>query len=119
RSKRAIVIGDAAHPTLPFIAQGAAMAIEDAMVLTRALGLADVDTALDMFQNARLARTARMVNGANRMSKMFHHPSEAALRQGMIDGADLAMDRDNWLYNYNPVSIDLGVDLAAQGPVGS
>lgn len=110
RSARAIVIGDAAHPTLPFIAQGAAMAIEDAMVLTRALdGARDIDQALDRFQDARIARTSRMVNGANRMSKMFHHPSEEALRQGMKDGADLAKDRDNWLYNYNPVTVDIGV----------
>ncbi len=110
RSARAIVIGDAAHPTLPFIAQGAAMAIEDAMVLTRALdGARDIDEALDLFQNARIVRTSRMVNGANRMSKMFHHPSEEALRQGMKDGADLAKDRDNWLYNYNPVTVDIGV----------
>lgn len=109
RSGRAIVIGDAAHPTLPFIAQGAAMAIEDAMVLTRAIeGAMDVDTALDLFQSARIERTSRMVNGANRMSKMFHHPSEEALRQGMKDGADLARDRDNWLYNYNPVTVAIG-----------
>ena len=109
RSERAIVIGDAAHPTLPFIAQGAAMAVEDAMVLTRSLELAsDVTQALDMFQNARIARTSRMVTGANRMSKMFHHETEDALRQAMIDGADLAKDRDKWLYNYNPVTVPLG-----------
>ncbi|MED5358994.1 MAG: FAD-dependent monooxygenase [Pseudomonadota bacterium] len=35
---RATLIGDAAHPTLPYLAQGAAMAVEDAAILTRALG---------------------------------------------------------------------------------
>ena len=40
-SKRVTLLGDSAHPSLPYLAQGAAMAIEDAAVLTRALGMTD------------------------------------------------------------------------------
>jgi salicylate hydroxylase len=52
--------GDAAHPMLPFLGLGAAMAIEDAMVLARAL-LADTSpTGLDRYERARQPRTARV-----------------------------------------------------------
>ena len=102
---RAVLIGDAAHATLPFLAQGAAMAMEDAAVLDRLLARdTDVPSALVRFQAARRARTTRIVLGANKMSGMFHMESEAALNEGMARGAVVARDRDNWLYNYNPIT---------------
>ena len=105
---RAVVIGDAAHATLPFLAQGAAMAMEDAAVLDRLLAQdADIPSVLARFQAARRERTTRIVQGANKMSRMFHMESEAALKEGMIKGADVARERDNWLYNYNPVTVPL------------
>lgn len=105
---RAVLIGDAAHATLPFLAQGAAMAIEDAAVLDRLLAEdSDVASALVRFQTARRDRTARIVEGANKMSRMFHMESEDALREGMVLGADVARERDNWLYNYNPMTVAL------------
>ncbi len=107
RSERAIVIGDAAHPTLPFLAQGAALAIEDAGVLTRTLATGDaVPDMLERFQNARFDRTARVVEGAARLSAMNHQTSEEALRTAMRNGADIARQRDGWLYNYNPMTVD-------------
>ena len=57
------LLGDAAHPMVPFMAQGACMAIEDAVVLTRALegcGPADVPEALERYQAARIPRTAEI-----------------------------------------------------------
>ena len=59
----ATLIGDAAHPMTPFMAQGACMAIEDAVVLARALEGADRDTApeaLRRYENARRERTAEI-----------------------------------------------------------
>lgn len=51
----ATLIGDAAHPTLPYLAQGAAMAVEDAAVLTRALGQASSNNdTLQLYQRYRL-----------------------------------------------------------------
>lgn len=107
RSERAVVIGDAAHPTLPFLAQGAALAIEDAGVLSRALASAGaISDMLERFQHGRFDRTARVVEGAARLSKMNHQTSEAALREAMRKGADIARERDGWLYNYNPMTVD-------------
>ncbi|WP_029041347.1 FAD-dependent monooxygenase [Cucumibacter marinus] len=57
------ILGDAAHPMVPFMAQGACMAIEDAIVLARALekaGPADVEDGLARYAAARQARTARV-----------------------------------------------------------
>lgn len=58
---RATLLGDAAHPMVPFMAQGACMAVEDAVVLARALegkSRADVPAALRSYEAARLERTA-------------------------------------------------------------
>ncbi len=58
-SGRITLLGDAAHPMLPFMGQGAAMAIEDAVVLARCLeGADDVPAALKRYEDARLDRTA-------------------------------------------------------------
>lgn len=59
----ATLLGDAAHPMVPFMAQGACMAIEDAVVLARSLEGADRGSAADClvrYQNARLERTANI-----------------------------------------------------------
>lgn len=63
---RATLLGDAAHPMMPFMAQGAAMSIEDAVVLTRAIadGTADVEQALKGYEAARLPRTSRIQIGS-------------------------------------------------------
>ncbi|MCY6379760.1 FAD-dependent monooxygenase [Hoeflea prorocentri] len=60
---RATLLGDAAHPMVPFMAQGACMAIEDAVVLARALDGADSDgvaEALELYERERKPRTARV-----------------------------------------------------------
>ncbi|WP_329601649.1 FAD-dependent monooxygenase [Paraburkholderia antibiotica] len=61
------LLGDACHPMMPFMAQGAGMAIEDAVVLSRALAdasTATLDTALARYENARRERTARIQIGS-------------------------------------------------------
>ena len=59
---RVRLLGDACHPTLPFLAQGANMAIEDGMVLARCLERsADIPEALRHYEAARLDRTSRIV----------------------------------------------------------
>ena len=58
---RMVLIGDAAHPMTPYMAQGAAMAMEDAVVLARALAASsDIGLALERFQTARRARAAEV-----------------------------------------------------------
>jgi salicylate hydroxylase len=65
-SGRATLLGDAAHPMMPFMAQGAAMSIEDAVVLARsiALGVDDLEQALKAYETARLPRTSRIQIGS-------------------------------------------------------
>ncbi|WP_172649664.1 FAD-dependent monooxygenase [Rhodococcus opacus] len=62
---RAVLLGDAAHPMMPFMAQGAGMAIEDAVVLSRCLSLFDDPAvALQAYQETRLQRTSRIQCGS-------------------------------------------------------
>ena len=72
---RLCLMGDAAHPTLPFLAQGANMAIEDGLLLARCLTeLAEVPEALRSFESLRLQRTRRIVQGAADNALRFHNP---------------------------------------------
>lgn len=67
------VLGDAGHPTLPFMAQGANLALEDAWSLARALDMApDIVTALGAWHHARRARVLRVVDAANRNARNYH-----------------------------------------------
>lgn len=109
---RATLLGDAAHPTLPFMAQGAAMAIEDGPILARALEQeSSIAAALDLYQRSRYERTARVQIGSNEMGKLFHQQTEEDLRRG-FEGRDLAKERNTWLFSYDPWTVPLG------GPAG-
>ncbi len=79
-SGRIVLIGDAAHPVLPFLAQGASLAVEDAGILARllapALGMADnravIDTALKQFAKARQHRVGRVQDVARGNARIYH-----------------------------------------------
>ncbi|WP_305968595.1 MULTISPECIES: FAD-dependent monooxygenase [unclassified Mameliella] len=69
----AVLLGDAAHPTLPFLAQGANMAVEDAWVLADALSEApDMASALATYQQRRRDRVARVIEAANGNAWKYH-----------------------------------------------
>lgn len=69
----AAILGDAAHPTLPFLAQGASMGLEDAWVLAHALATHDTTAAaLSAYQTARKPRTTRIVAAANANARAYH-----------------------------------------------
>ena len=108
---RVSLLGDACHSTLPFLAQGAVMAIEDGLVLARALEAADDPAeALTRYENARRARTTRMVEGANANTKRFHNPELAS-----VEGARAYVDREwteakvkeryEWLFTYDAITV--------------
>ena len=104
---RATILGDAAHPTLPYLAQGAAMAIEDGAVLTRALAREEsVATALQLYQRNRFARTAKIVDQSMQNRTLFHLDSEAEIRAAFAE-RDEGEDRNAWLYSYNPLTVEL------------
>ena len=104
---RATLLGDAAHPSLPYMAQGGAMAIEDGAVIARALQQEkDVAAALDLYQRNRLDRTTRIVNESSANRNMFHLPSETALRNAFAQ-RDMNAERNAWLFSYDPKTVKL------------
>lgn len=101
----ATILGDAAHPTLPFLAQGANMALEDAWVLAACLAGYDGDAAaLAAFQTARAPRCARIVAAANANARNYHLSGmrravgHAALRMAGKMAPGMALRRFDWLY---------------------
>ena len=106
-SQRATLLGDAAHATLPYLAQGAAMAIEDGAVLARALAMSPtVPEALQLYQRNRMDRTARIVNQSNFNRDLFHLRSQAEIRAAFAKRNE-GGDRNDWLYSYNPLTVPL------------
>jgi len=104
---RVTLLGDAAHPTLPYLAQGAAMAIEDAAVLTRALAMRDtIAAALKLYERNRIERTSRIVAQSTANRELFHLPSEQAIRAAFAK-RNQGADRNSWLYSYNPLTVPL------------
>jgi salicylate hydroxylase len=102
-TRRATLLGDSVHATLPYLAQGAAMAIEDGAVLARALDMADVPDALQIYQRNRIERTTRIVEGSSANRTLFHMRDQQALR-GMFAKRDEGAARNAWLYSYNPLT---------------
>ncbi len=101
------MLGDAAHPMLPFLAQGAAMAIEDAAVLAAAMARTsdDISGAMRRYERARRRRTRRAQNGARRNSRAYHtRGTEAVLRNLYLRtiGGKLLLRSYDWLYGWRP-----------------
>ena len=100
---RLALLGDAAHPVLPFLAQGGALAIEDAAVLARVLANAGdgVPEALQRFQAERLGRAARVQAASRRNGIIYHLRGPAAAARDavlrLIPGQRLLAGFD-WLY---------------------
>lgn len=102
---RATLLGDAAHPTLQYLAQGACMALEDAVTLGEALRVHDNDfvRAFAHYQRSRVARTARIVLSAREMGRIFHAKGvERLVRNELWKGRsqDRFYDAMEWLYGW-------------------
>ena len=103
----ALLLGDACHPMLPFMAQGAAMAIEDAEVLAQALESGtEIATSLITYYRARRRRTARVQSAARRNANTFHRPMPVyGLLWALLKlRPDLYHKRWDWLYGKDVVS---------------
>ncbi len=104
---RVTLLGDAAHPMLPFLAQGAAMAIEDAAVLAhRVAGTPDLPDALRAYAQDRRPRTSRVQAASRFNARLFHLPmavgrtafAAAGVADRLNPGGTAA--RFDWLYGY-------------------
>ncbi len=104
----AALLGDAAHPTLPFMAQGANMALEDAFVLARMLELSsDMPSALAGYQKARQARVIRVVEAANSNARNYHlrpplaQIAHQVLRMGSKFFPGAPLRKFDWIYDHD------------------
>ena len=109
----ATLLGDACHPTLPMLAQGAVMAIEDAVILGRCFDkYGDVATALSRYQDARIAVTTRRVVGANDNARRFHNPAlsteqDAATYVDREWSRDAIVRRYEWIFTYDVDAVEI------------
>jgi salicylate hydroxylase len=109
------LLGDAAHPMLPFMAQGACQAIEDAAVLVRSLDGAgpsprSVAQALATYESTRIERATRVQSGSYFNRIVFHYPDgeEQRARDAMFasEGWSTATD---WVYEYDALTAPLAM----------
>jgi salicylate hydroxylase len=102
-SARVTVVGDAAHPMLPFLAQGANQGIEDAVALAMCLAEdEDVAAALDRYERVRKPRTRMIQEGSRARSTEFHLSDEAEQRERDLRIAGASTLRAmGWLYGYD------------------
>ncbi|HXH02295.1 MAG TPA: 3-hydroxybenzoate 6-monooxygenase [Candidatus Competibacteraceae bacterium] len=103
---RVTLLGDAAHPTTQYLAQGACMALEDAVTLGEALRVHDNDfvKAFALYQRSRVARTARIVLSSREMGRIYHAKGvERLVRNDLWKGrtSERFYDAMEWLYGWN------------------
>src|SRR5258708_2622609 len=103
------LLGDAAHAMLPFAAQGAGMAIEDAAVLAKCLSensgdsAASITAALERYAGARRARVARVQRHARQMGRIYHLGGPLAYAPDLVIKASRAqrlLSRQDWIYDW-------------------
>jgi salicylate hydroxylase len=101
------LIGDAAHPMLPFLAQGAGMAIEDAAVVAAMLGkyIENPADALRAYEAARRHRTARAQKASAKQAEIYGKTGPEALIRNLgmkVLGGERLRRRYDWLYTWRP-----------------
>lgn len=104
---RVAILGDAAHPTLPFLAQGANLALEDAWCLAAALASPDRRAALARYESARRPRAERAIRAAAANARAYHlsGPARAIAHFGLRIAGRVApgavIGRYDWLYRHD------------------
>jgi len=109
---RVTLLGDAAHPMVPFMAQGAAQSIEDGYVLMRCLTESDdAEAALSRYERNRLERTAWVQAGSRKNERLFHmaDPKEVAERNARVQqdvdtNPQAVLPEQSRLFGYDPVN---------------
>lgn len=107
-SGRVALLGDACHPMVPFLAQGATMALEDAWVLADCVDLAsDIDEGLATYQALRIPRTSQVQKAALAAGRVYHlgpglrTPVQGMLRLLSSAAPTLLARRFDWLFGHD------------------
>ena len=103
----ATLVGDAAHPMMQYLAQGACMALEDAVTLGAAVSACEYDLprAFRLYESARAARTARVVLSVREMGRLYHAKGVERLVRNSLwknRSPDRFYDAVEWLYDWRP-----------------
>jgi salicylate hydroxylase len=110
---RITMLGDASHPMLPYMGQGGAQAIEDAVAITAALLRCgdDVEAGLKLYETVRRPRASKIQNGSWDNKTRFHLPDgpaqaerDAQMAKGTTDWATSAIA---WVYGHDAAQLDL------------
>lgn len=111
---RVTLLGDACHPTLPFLAQGAVMAVEDGYIIGRCIAQyeANLEQALTRYEQARIDRTTNIVLRSTENGKRFHNTALASAEgaAAYVDrewAEDKVRERYDWLFRYNVDEVTL------------
>ena len=127
----ATLLGDAAHPMMQYLAQGACMALEDAVTLGAAVqacraddGRFDLPAAFRLYSSARVARTARVVLSVREMGRLYHAKGvERLVRNSLWVGRTPARfyDAVEWLYAWRPEHCldDADAETCGRGMIGA
>lgn len=104
---RIALVGDAAHPVFPFLAQGGVMALEDAMVIADAIAQNrdDLQAALTSYETARRSRVNTIVATSRQNGRIFHLSGPAAMARNLALAAapaTILMARYDWVYGWRP-----------------
>ncbi len=107
-TERVTLLGDAAHSTLPFMASGASMAIEDARILQRALNQASsLRDGLQLYQRNRYDRTARIQKTSTRAGKLYHFKSDLMRQAAFIGLKTISARQERYLPDYDANTVKL------------
>jgi salicylate hydroxylase len=101
------LLGDAAHPVLPFLASGGVLALEDAVTLAACVAHqpGNMPAAFEAYAKQRMKRTATAVNGARRNGMIYHLSGASAFARNLALKAIPApqlINRYDWLYGWKP-----------------
>ena len=111
---RVTLLGDACHPTLPFLGQGGVMAIEDSYVIAACLKkhFTNPASAMTRYEDIRRERTSAVVRKSHENRRQAFNPALADQDEAVVSVAEdwqqtLARERQDWLYTYDATAIQI------------